>query len=803
MKKEEKLTCYHCGLEMHPSEAIWHDGKPFCCNGCKTVYEILNRHDLSQYYTIVEQPGTKAENIEAGDEKFAYLDNPEIAEKLLEFNDGNTHVVSFYIPNIHCASCIWVLEHLEKLNPGIKHSEVNFPAKTVRITYSAAETSLRKVVETLHSIAYTPHISLEDLDKKKPGGSNDLLTKLAVAGFAFGNIMLMAIPEYVQSEGYWIERFAPLFRWISFFLSLPVVLYSARDYYVSAYKGLKNKIISADILLALGIAILFLWSTYEIVSDQGQGYFDSLAGLVFFLLVGKYFQQITYKHLSFERDYKSYFPIAVTKLNGEKEEIIEIKDIRPGDRLLIRNNEIIPVDGIILKNKALVDYSFVTGESLPVEKNPGEKVLAGGKQIGNFIELKAESRVDNSYLTKLWSRETFSKDKKRLKNITDNVSKYFTVAVISLAIAAGVYWYLKGGLAIAIWIMTAVLIVACPCALSLAAPFAFGNILRKFGQVGFYLKNESVLEDLTEIDTIIFDKTGTLTIQEKYDLTWEGEPLSETDKMVLKSMVKTSNHPFSKLIYKYLKDVGVVELEYVEEIAGKGIIAFYKNKTYKLGSASYTGAPAGNVDSETWFHDGEKLRGKFIFKAQYREGLDQLFEKLKKRYEIYILSGDNPGEKEQLKQILPAGIPMFFNQSVHDKTNFIKDLQSKGKKVMMLGDGLNDAGALKQSEVGVAIAESSNVFTPASDAILHAENLIQLNRFLKIAIRTKHIIYAAYFFALIYNIIGFYFALTNRLTPLVAAILMPLSSISIVIFVTFLTKMLFQIEVDFLSNNDK
>ncbi len=791
MNEKDKITCYHCGLEIHPSEAIWHDGKAFCCNGCKTVYEILNRHDLSQYYKIVEQPGTKVENIDSSDEKFAYLDHPDIVKKLLEFDDGHTQVVTFYIPNIHCASCIWVLEHLEKLNPGIKHSEVNFPTKKVRITYSAKETSLRKVVETLHSIAYTPHISLDDSDKEKSESSGHLLTQLAVAGFAFGNIMLLAIPEYVQTEGYWIERFAPLFRWISFFLSLPVVFYSARDYYESAFKGLKNKILNVDILLALGISILFLWSTYEIVSGTGQGYFDSLAGLVFFLLVGKYFQQITYKHLSFERDYKSYFPIAVTKLIGEKEEIIEIKDIQPGDRLLIRNNEIIPVDGVILKNKALVDYSFVTGESLPVEKNPGEKVLAGGKQIGNYIELEAETRVDNSYLTKLWSRETFTKEKVRLKNITDQVSKYFTVAVISLALAAGIYWYIKGGFAIAIWIMTAVLIVACPCALSLAAPFAFGNVLRKLGQAGFYLKNESVLEDLTEIDTIIFDKTGTLTVQEKYHLTWEGEALSETDRQVLKSMVKISNHPFSKLIYKHLKDEPVVDLEYVEEIPGKGIIAFYKNKTYKLGSASYTGAPGSNVDSETWFHNGNKPVGKFIFKAKYRKGLKQLFEKLKEKYEIIILSGDNPGEKEQLKQILPAGTPMFFNQSVHDKTDFIKDLQQKGKHVMMLGDGLNDAGALKQSDVGVAIAESSNVFTPASDAILHAENLTRLNRFLKIAIRTKHIIYTAYLFALFYNIIGFYFALTNRLTPLVAAILMPLSSISIVIFVTFLSNLLF------------
>ena len=792
MAKKEKLTCYHCGLEMSESETVWFDGKPFCCNGCKTVYEILNKNSLSQYYTINETPGIKTDDIDDSiKQKYAYLDKPEIEAKLLEFDDGQTKVVNFYIPNIHCSSCIWVLENLDKLNPNITHSEVNFPAKNVRITYKGDKISLRQIVEILASIAYPPLISLDDLDKDKKKSNKKLLYQLAIAGFAFGNIMLMALPEYIQSEGYWIERFSPLFRWIMLGLSIPVVLYSARDYYESAIKGLMQKIVNVDILIALGITVLFLRSTYEVITGTGTGYFDSLTGLVFFLLLGKYFQRITYDYLSFERDYKSYFPIAVTKINGQKEEIIEIKDIKPGDRLLIRNEEIIPVDGVLMKNKALIDYSFVTGESLPVEKQVGEQVLAGGKQIGGYIEIEAVSDVDNSYLTKLWSREAFKNDKiVNIKSLTDQISKYFTYIILSIALLAGIYWLIQRDFGTAIWVVTAVLIVACPCALALSAPFAFGNVLRKFGYRQFYLKNAQVIEVLSKVDTIVFDKTGTLTSQEKYNLEYQGKELNENQQDIIKSMSKISNHPLSRLIYENYKDGGIVDFDRVEEITGKGVLAQKRQDVYKLGSASFTGAHQQDASTEVYFSVNDKIVSKFVFTATYRQGIPELFKRLQKNYTLYILSGDNDSEKPRLEKLLPAGVQYFFNQSVHDKMDFIQNLQKKGKVVMMIGDGLNDAGALQQADAGIAVSEQTNVFTPSSDGILKADKLPEIDRFLKISKQTKQIIYTSFIIAFIYNLIGLSFAVSNHLTPIVAAILMPVSSISIVIFVTLLTNLI-------------
>jgi len=789
MAPKEKLTCYHCGLEMYENEAVWFDEKPFCCNGCKTVYEILNQNQLSKYYTINETPGIKTDNIDTEiKQKYAYLDQPEIEKQLLEFNDDTTKVVNFYIPNIHCSSCIWVLENLDKLNENISHSEVNFPTKNVRITFKADKISLRQIVEILASIAYPPLISLDDLNKDKKKSNKKLLYQLAIAGFAFGNIMLMALPEYIQSQGYWIEKFAPLFRWMMLGLSIPVVFYSARDYFESAIKGLQQKIVNVDILIALGISVLFLRSTYEVITDTGTGYFDSLTGLVFFLLLGKYFQRITYDYLSFERDYKSYFPIAVTKIDNEVETIIEIKDIKAGDRILIRNEEIIPVDGILMKNKALIDYSFVTGESMPVNKQVGDKLLAGGKQKGGYIEMEAITDVDNSYLTKLWSREAFhDEDKVNIKSLTDKISRYFTFVILTIALAAGLYWWVTAGFGIAIWVITAVLIVACPCALALSAPFAFGNILRKFGYKSFYLKNANVIEILSHINTIVFDKTGTLTKQDKYKIIYEGQALSPAQKSMIKTMVKASNHPLSRLIYDYFKNIDTTALDKTEELTGKGILGVKGNDSCKIGSATFVQAGKQGDSTQVFIACNDKVLGKFMFEANYRSGLKDLFKQLQHQYDLYILSGDNDAEKPVLEKLLPDGVSYYFNQTVHDKMDFIQNLQSQGKRVMMIGDGLNDAGALQQADAGIAISEDTNVFTPSSDGILKADKLVQLPVFFKITKQTKQIIYTSFVIAFIYNIIGLGFAVTNQLTPIVAAILMPISSISIVIFVTVLT----------------
>ncbi len=785
----DKVPCFHCGLDSE-SSSITYDDKLFCCNGCKTVYEIFSANDLTCYYDLQQAPGATPKEVEG---KYNFLDNTKIAEKLLEFNDGNTQIVTLYIPHVHCSSCIWILENLNKLNPAIRSSIVNFGKKTVRVSYNAEMLSLKNLVTLLSSIGYEPFISLDDYSVGKQQIDRSLIYKLGVAGFAFGNVMFLSFPEYFQVDGFWLEKYKPLFRWLMFAFSIPVVFYSAQDYFISAFKGLRSKILNIDVPIALGALVLFIRSSFEIIFDSGSGFFDSLTGLIFFLLLGKFFQQKTYKFLSFERDYKSYFPIGITKIadNG-KEESVQVYDIKKGDRLLIRNEELIPVDCILIKGNARIDYSFVTGESKAVAKQSGDKLFAGGKQLEGSIEVDVLKSVEQSYLTQLWSNDVFKKDKElAFTNITNSISKRFTIVILLIAFISTTFWLIADS-SKAINVFTSVLIIACPCAIALSAPFTFGNILRILGKKKFYLKNASVIEQLSKINTIIFDKTGTITANKKTTIDYEGETLSLNEETLLKSTLRGSNHPLSRSLYHLLNKHDIVALDTYEEHLGKGIEAKYKQEHIKVGSAPFVGYNLDTATLNTTVHvsTNNQYKGKFTFYNAYRKGLSQLFNTLKKDYDLVILSGDNEGEKENLNKLLPTKTKMLFNQKPEDKLEYIKYHQSEGANVLMIGDGLNDAGALAQSNVGIAISENVNVFSPACDAILDASKFNQLFNYIHVSKSAIKIIKWSFLLSFIYNIIGLYFAVTGQLEPVVAAILMPLSSISIVAFTTMATNIL-------------
>lgn len=784
-----EIICYHCG-NVCDNESISIGDKYFCCNGCKTVYEIFSENDLTCYYDFDQNPGAIPEEILG---KYDFLDNDKIVQKLLEFSDGNKQVVSLYIPHIHCSSCIWVLENLYKLQKHIVASQVNFPEKTIRVTYNSDETSLKDIVLLLSSIGYEPYISLEDYEVGKKKVDRTIIYQLGIAGFAFGNIMFLSFPEYFEVSEYWLDQYKPVFRWLMLVFSIPVVFYAARGYFVSAYKGLKSKILNIDVPIALGITVLFLRSVTEVVFDLGSGFFDSLSGLVFFLLIGKFFQQKTYSFLSFERDFKSYFPIAVTRLAKDKtEENIQIYDIKKGDRLLIRNQELIPVDGILIESNAQIDYSFVTGESIAVQKKSGDKIFAGGKQLDGIIEMEVLKTVSQSYLTQLWSNDVFNKEEtSSFKTLTDTISKRFTIFVLSIATIATLFWLFFDP-SKALNVFTAVLIIACPCAIALAAPFTLGNLLRIFGNNKLYLKNASVIEKMAAINSVIFDKTGTLTTTRASEIKYEGEELNEDELTVLINVIKVSNHPLSRMLYQSINTYQKIEIDSFDEFLGKGIKAVANDISIKLGSRSFVMGDNDSKILETAIHISVNggYRGKYLFKNAYRLHMKDLFKSLLDKFKLVILSGDNEGEKNFLQENLSNNVALLFNQQPEDKLEYIKKLQTEHNQVMMIGDGLNDAGALAQSNVGIALSENINVFSPACDGILDASKFKEIATYLAISKKAITIIKYSFVLSLLYNVIGLYFAVTGQLEPVIAAILMPLSSISIVIFTTITTNII-------------
>ncbi len=746
------------------------------------VYGILNEHALCDYYSLNENPGISQRNAGRSD-KFAFLDDKKIEARLIHFTDGEQVHVTFYLPQMHCSSCLYLLENLHRLNKGVVSCKVNFARKEADIVFHTPGTSLRKVAETLTAIGYEPYISLNDLKEKRPAINRAMVYQLGVAGFCFGNIMLMSFPEYLGIDAS-ETGLRSVFRWLNFGLALPVLLYSALPFYQSSWKSLRHRFLNIDAPIALAIIITFVRSAWEVLGGTGGGYFDSMTGIVFFMLAGRILQDKTYRQLSFERDYTSYFPIAVTVIKDGIETTATLPEVKPGDTLLVHHRELIPADGILTRGKAFIDYSFVTGESLPVSKEVGELVYAGGNQTEGNIEILVVKEVAQSYLTRLWNREEFKKKEENPSSFVHLLSRYFTYIVLGIAVLTALYWQWNDPART--WpAVSAIFIIACPCALLLSNSFTNGNMLRILGRNQFYLRNAETIENFPGITHVVFDKTGTLTSTQHEDIRYEGLPLSAEQTEKIAALAGSSSHPLSKALAKSLDPETKREVTSCYETAGQGIEGTVEGEKIRLGSAAYvTGKPDPDGRTSVWVGIGNWYFGRYLFSNHYREQLRPLLEHLKKNYRLSVLSGDNDRERDRLRQLLGTQATLLFNQGPEDKLHYIQQLQLRGEKVMMIGDGLNDAGALRQSDMGIAVSEQANNFTPSSDAIIAAARLPFLERFIRLCLANKNIVVASFVLSIVYNIIGLSFAVRGNLSPLVAAILMPASSLSIVL-ITF------------------
>jgi P-type Cu+ transporter len=775
----QQLRCFHCG-ETCPNKNIALQEKYFCCQGCKMVYQILNESGLCEYYSLNENPGV-SQKIDIRKDKFAFLDDDKVQEQLIRFKDDTQVHVTFYLPQIHCSSCLYLLENLHHIDKGIISCKINFTQKEADVVFLSAKTSLRNVVETLTAIGYEPYISLHDSHKKRPAIDKSLVYQVGLSAFCFSNIMLLSFPEYLgidASEAVLLK----LFRWVSFGLAIPVLVYAALPFYISSWKSLKHKYLNIDAPIALAIIITFIRSAYEVISGTGSGYFDSMSGIVFFMLAGRILQEKTFQQLSFERDYTSYFPIAVTVIKDEKEMPMQLSAIKPGDTLLIHNAELIPADGILTRGNAFIDYSFVTGESVPILKEMGELVYAGGKQTGSTIEILVIKEVAQSYLTKLWNKNEVSNTASyKPASFVNIISKWFTFFVFGIAMVTAVYWQFNNQAKL--WTaVTAIFIIACPCALLLSNSFTNGNIIRILSRNKFYVRNAQVIEDMAATRHIVFDKTGTLTQTLQQDIIYEGRTLTSEEQQQVATLATCSSHPLSKVLAAFLKKDNCFVVQAFKETIGEGIEGFVNGEWIKIGSSSFVNNTKQYLKGTLVYVMIEnETVGFFRFSSGYRENISGLFAKLRRRYKLSVLSGDNDAEKENLQKILGTTTTALFNQKPDDKLNYIKHLQQHGENVIMIGDGLNDAVALKQSNVGIAVCEQANNFTPASHAIIQAAQLPLLNKFITLCKANRNIITASFILSIVYNIIGLFFAVQGTLSPLIAAILMPSSSLSILL----------------------
>lgn len=780
--------CFHCGQDCK-SEEIQLADKSFCCTGCKTVYSIINQNNLEYYYCLNDTPGVNTENQKK--ENLSILDREEIAQQFILFKNNKTTQVSFYLPQIHCSSCLWILENLHLINKDITYSKVQFTDKKVAISFQNQNLTVRQVAEMLSSIGYEPYLSItDDHDTAKKQNSINAKIKLGVVGFCFGNIMLISFPEYLGLEFHNEKALATAFRFANFLLALPVFFYGAKEFFVNSLNSYKQKYLNIDVPVALALLVTFSRSVFEVFTNTGAGYFDSMSGIVFFMLLGRTLQNATNANINFNRNYKSYFPIAVTVVDKEGETSTKkLKEIEKDDIIRLHFTEIIPTDGWVYKNNTQIDYSFISGENEPVTVNVGDIVYAGGKIMGNSIELLAMKPFEQNSFIQLWNNEVFHK-KEEKPSFIHGLGKYFTLFVILLSIGSFIYWYPTSPNTA--WnAFTAILIIACPCALLLAASFINSYAIAFFSKYGFFVKNEKTIEHLKNINHIVFDKTGTITEANESTVQFIGEKLSDEQMQIVVNIARQSIHPLSKAIAAQYENMMAMKIENYKEISGAGIEAYINDVHYKLGSAEYVRHVVKQElinNSQVFVSINNEVKGKFIIENKLKPGVPTLLKRLE-HYKLSLLSGDTVASKQQMQSIFPNHAHLLYQQSPQQKLEYIKSIQTQNNdNVLMLGDGLNDAGALQQSNVGISVISNNFSFASASQGLLHESKLPYMDRFIKSAKSVSKLILYTFMYSVIYNLIGIYFSVQGLLHPIVAAIIMSASSLSIIGISYFGTK---------------
>lgn len=788
-----KNSCAHCGEAC--SRKIKNSPNVFCCEGCMQIFYMLNQSVDCDTGSIKLLEGIEPKGRFIKD-KWSFLDDPLIAESLISFSDNKHTHINFKLPQIHCSSCIWILEHLNRINKFVASSKVDFEKKEVNIIYEKHSIKLSQIAQLLGYIGYGPSLHFSDkLKRTDPATTKREILRIGVAGFCFSNIMMLSFPDYLAADGIEETVLKNAFNYISLLLAIPVILYAAAPFFIQAWKGIRQKWLNIDSPIAFAILITFSRSIYEILLDKGTGYLDSMSGIVFFMLLGRWFQLKTQNAVSFDRDYKSYFPMSTIVINNNEKKYKTIDKIEKNDIIIIRNQELIPADSILKKGNALIDYSFVTGENEPVEIKKDELIYAGGKQIGTSIELQVIRPVSTSHLTRLWDNDVFHHSKKRQDSFIHPWSNYFSFVLLCIGVITAIFWEINDPSKT--WkAVTSILIVACPCSLLLSATFTYGNLMRIFRKNNFTLKNANIIEQLGKADTIVFDKTGTLTTGRKSDIEFRGKTLSHYELILIKTLAAQSNHPLSKALTNWSSWSNIIESNLIEkyhEYPGKGIEATINGSSIKMGHNSFIHLPPDSLSihdiegTEIHLSINNIYKGVFSIEQEYREGVFDTLSNIKNQMkELHILSGDNNIQEETIRKKVGNESSLSFNKSPQEKLEYIKSLQEQGKTVIMVGDGLNDSGALQQSDIGIAVSENSTSFTPASDAIVGGNQIINLHRFLRLSKLGKKIVTISFVLSIAYNLIGLGFATKGLLSPMIAAILMPASSISILLLVTFL-----------------
>jgi len=779
------VPCAHCHLEFEESIMIKEADNTelnFCCNGCQGVYHLLKDDGLDSFYDKLGN-NKLSKPLAVGNDS-SNFDMDSFNTRYIKKTEEGFSRVDLIIEGIHCAACIWLNEKVLNETPGIVDININFTNNKAKIVWDEDIIKLSQIIDKIRSIGYNAYpYNKTDSEIKATKNKKDFFLRMSIAIFASMNIMMIDVAKYT---GYFTGIDSEMLRIIhmaEFIFASPVLFYSGWIFFRGAYFGLKNSIINMDFLVSAGATLTYIYSIYVLFGGAGDSYFDSVAMIITFVLVGKYLEVLGKKSAVDTMDkIKSQIPLEATIIVEDGKKVVSLDEISIDDIIEVKMGEKASVDGVVVSGYSSFDESSISGESLPVEKEVGDIILSGTINTESVIRYKATKNYANSTLNHIVELlEDSLNSKPKIEDTTQSMSKYFSIMILSLAIGTFTGWFFyDGSFENSLIIGISVIIIACPCALALATPIASLIGISWLTKEGLLFKEAKFIETFANIDAVVFDKTGTLTTGK---LSVKNKPLSlsKEELNLLYSLTDSSTHPVSFAVKQYLEksysNLKHLELENIEQIPAFGLQATYKDYIV------YGGRLENNKEYKTTIYHftiNNKLLATFELEDKLRDDAKETIEYFKKQnIKTILCSGDNETTVSTIAKKI--GVDHFNSQMTPvNKADYIKSLRDSGQKVVMVGDGVNDSLALSRADISIAMGNGADIAIAISDIVILNDQLLGITKSHYISKRTFRFIKQNLMISLIYNIVTIPIAMAGFIIPLVAALSMSLSSLLVV-----------------------
>jgi len=784
------VKCSHCQLEFDESVMIQEEPSLyFCCNGCQGVYHLLKEDGLDDFYDKMRNakiaPPIESQN-DTGN-----FDLESFKQRYIKTDDNGFSRVDLVIEGIHCAACVWLNEKVINQTEGVLEASINFSNNKAKIVWDEEVVKLSTIIDKIRAVGYNAYpYDFNETSQKSIEVKRDYITRVGVAIFGTMNIMMIGVAKYAGYFSGMDPEVLHMIHVVEFIFSSMVLFYSGWVFFKGAYYGLKNKIINMDLLVSGGATITYIYSLTILFGAEGQSYFDSVAMIIMFVLVGKYLEVLGKKSAMDSMDkMKNQIPLEATIVKEGVKSVVMLDQVQVGDIIEVKNGEKASVDGHSIVALATFDESSISGESLPVEKHKGDMVYSGTINTGMVMRYEATKNYANSTLSTMMNLlEDALASKPKIEEMTNELSKYFSLTIIVLAIMTFIGWYAySDDFEKSLIITISVIVIACPCALALATPIASLVGISWATQKGLLFKEAKFIETFAKATTVVVDKTGTIT-EGKLTVKNQSDDLEAESLALLFALVDSSTHPVSKSIKQYLSAkfdaIAIKELENIEQVSAQGVVANYRGKQLLGGNAKlmkHHNIEVNPSDYTVYYFAIEgRLLSTFELEDSVKEDAHALVDYFKSsNIKMIMATGDH--EKVARAVAKAVGVEtIMFEMSPLDKAELVTQLKEKDETVVMIGDGINDTLALSRADIAIAMGSGADVALDVSDVVVLNNTLKGVQDAFVISRRTYKFIKQNLMISLVYNMLTIPLAIAGYVMPLVAALSMSLSSLLVV-----------------------